>query len=174
MVEAAQTTTESVGVLTRLGVDWRLLLAQLVNFSLVALAVWRWVYRPLLKAMDERTKKIERGLKDADAAASAKTDAERERAAIIAEARREAARIREEAEHAATTHRDAQIAKTKSDVESLVMHGKEQLEMEKQRTMRDAKSELAGLVVHAVERIAGEKLDAKKDEALIRKAIEGV
>ena len=63
MVEAVQTTAESAGVLGKLGVDWRLLIAQFVNFSGVALAVWRWVYRPLLKTMDERAAKIERGLK---------------------------------------------------------------------------------------------------------------
>lgn len=174
MVEAVQTTAESAGVLGKLGVDWRLLIAQFVNFSVVALAVWRWVYRPLLKTMDERSAKIEKGLKDAEAAAVAKTGAERDRDMTLTEARREGARIREEAERMAAEHREAQIKKTKDDVEALVLRGKEQLAMEKERMLAEAKSELAGVVVQAVEKIAGERLDAKKDEALIRRAMGGV
>ncbi|KKU86066.1 MAG: ATP synthase subunit b [Parcubacteria group bacterium GW2011_GWA2_47_9] len=47
----------------QLGVDWKLLLSQGVNF-LILLAVLTFVlFRPLLKVLEERKKKIELGLK---------------------------------------------------------------------------------------------------------------
>ena len=51
------------GILGNLGLDPGLFIAQLVNFLVVLLVLWRFAYRPLLKLLSERTEKIEGGLK---------------------------------------------------------------------------------------------------------------
>ena len=47
-------------------IDWKLLIAQAVNFAIVVFALYKFAYKPLLKTMNERTAKIEQGLKDAE------------------------------------------------------------------------------------------------------------
>lgn len=48
--------------LDQFGIDWKLLLSQLVNFSLILIILRIFVYKPLLKILKERKQKIEEGL----------------------------------------------------------------------------------------------------------------
>ncbi len=171
MVAEAQQVAQSTGVLSSLGIDWKLFIAQLVNVSVVVFVMWRWVYRPLLKVLDERTKKIEKGLKDAEEAAASRQAAGEEKQKIVLEARQKAKDIGEEAAAGAAAERDAAIRKAKEDVARLVALGKEQLADEKARMIEEVRAEIGELVALAVEKIAAEKLDPKKDEALIKKAL---
>ena len=44
------------------GIDWRILLAQAVNFGVLLFILWRFAYRPILGVLRERREGIERGL----------------------------------------------------------------------------------------------------------------
>ena len=53
VVEAApHAEAAKESVLGALGVNWKLFIAQLLNFSVVLFIMWKWVYTPLLKAID--------------------------------------------------------------------------------------------------------------------------
>src|SRR3989344_5833992 len=55
-------------VLSVFGIDWRLLLINAVNFGLVLLALWYFLYAPVLKMLEERRKKVSDGVRDAESA----------------------------------------------------------------------------------------------------------
>jgi F-type H+-transporting ATPase subunit b len=55
-------------LLQQLGIDWHLLLSQAVNFFLLLVVLWYFVYKPLLKLMRDRRARIEEGLMKADEA----------------------------------------------------------------------------------------------------------
>ena len=38
------------------GIEWKLIIAQIINFGVLVFILWKLVYRPLLKVLDERTK----------------------------------------------------------------------------------------------------------------------
>ena len=67
-------------------IDWRLLVAQIINFAIVFAVLYRFVVKPLQKVMLERTAKIEQGLKDAENARARLTNAENDYTQKIAEA----------------------------------------------------------------------------------------
>ncbi len=171
MVEETKQIVESAGVLGSLGIDGKIFLAQLVNVSVVMFVMWKWVYRPLLKVMDERAKKIEKGLADAAESAALKQRAEADKDQVILEARLKAKSIIEEAQAAALVQGEAMIGKAKAEVEKIVVQGREQLQRSKAVMMDEAKNELGDLLVLAVAKVANEKLDAKKDEELIKKSL---
>jgi len=52
--------------LKQFGVDWKLLLSQLVNFTLILIVLRIFVYKPLLKVLKERKEKIEGGFMKAE------------------------------------------------------------------------------------------------------------
>ena len=52
----------------QLGIDWRLLLSQAVNFFLLFLVLRIFVYKPLLQLLRDRRARIEEGLAKADEA----------------------------------------------------------------------------------------------------------
>jgi F-type H+-transporting ATPase subunit b len=48
--------------LSQLGIDWRLLISQAVDFALLLAVLWFFLYKPLLKLLKDRRQKIEEGL----------------------------------------------------------------------------------------------------------------
>ena len=72
------------------GINWKLLLVQAINFGLVLLVLWRYLYTPLLRILDERQKKIADGVRTAEEAAQKLSDAESAKREILASADREA------------------------------------------------------------------------------------
>lgn len=55
--------------LDQFGIDWKLLLSQFVNFSLILIILRVFAYKPLLKILKERKEKIEEGLAKAEQSA---------------------------------------------------------------------------------------------------------
>ena len=166
--------SQSTGVLASLGIEGKLFIAQLVNFGIVLFVLWKLAYKPLLKAMDERTKKIEQGLKDAAASAGSRKLAEEERANIVTEARKAAKDIMDQAATLAAKERQEATAHTKSEVEKIVAHGKDTIRAEKDKMMLEAKAEVGSLVALATERVLRAKLNATADAKLIENAITDV
>ena len=174
MVTEVQTAAESAGVLGTLGINWKLFVAQLVNFGLILGVLWKFAYKPLLKIMDERSAKIEKGLKDAVDAGKARGLAEEDRANIVAEARKSAKEIMDAAAILAEKERVEATARTKAEVQKVVDQGREQIRSEKDRMMAEAKSEVGMLVAMAAEKVLKGKIDAKTDAGLIADAIKEV
>jgi F-type H+-transporting ATPase subunit b len=161
----AEAAKESV--LGTLGVNWKLFIAQLLNFSAVLFVMWKWVYTPLLKAIDVRTAKIDRGLKDADAAAAAKSGAEQAAEEAILAARKEAQRLVEEAREAADAHRSEMKSKTQAELAALVQQGKDTLAAEKEKMVREARAEIAELAVMAAGKALGQEMTGAQKKALL-------
>ena len=161
-------------VLASLGVNWKLLVAQLVNFGLVLFIMWKWVYTPLLKAIDQRNARIDKGLKDAEAAAAARTGAEQTSDVTIAAARREAQRILEEAQKQADANRAEMKQKTQEELKTLVSQGKEALAAEKEKMVREARAEIAELALSAAARALDEKMSESQKKAMLEAAAKHV
>lgn len=53
---------ESGSLLEQLGIDWKLLLSQAVNFFILLIILRAFVYKPLLAAIKKRTERIQEGL----------------------------------------------------------------------------------------------------------------
>jgi F-type H+-transporting ATPase subunit b len=157
-------------VLGALGVDWKLFVAQLVNFGVVLFVMWKWVYTPLLKAIDSRNAKLEQGLKDAEASAHAKTGALKASDEAIVAARREAQRILEEAQKQADSHRAEMKSKTQDELKTLVEQGKAALTAEKEKMVLEARSEIAELAVMAAGKALGEHLTEPQKKAMLETA----
>ena len=66
------------------------LLGQMIAFGLFIWFCWKFVWPPLLAAMEERANKIEQGLKDSEDSAKKIIEAEEQSKKMIAEAKSEA------------------------------------------------------------------------------------
>lgn len=167
----AQEVAAQPDLLGSLGIQWRLFVAQLVNFGIVLFVLWKWVFTPAMTALENRTKTIEKGLKDAEASSHALSSATEEKESTVLAARKEASALLESATAEAEKIRKETIEKTKEEVGELVAQGKAKLAEEKDKIVLDAKSEIADIVVGATEKVMGETLDAKGHKGLIDAAI---
>jgi F-type H+-transporting ATPase subunit b len=72
------------------GLDWKLLLIQALNFGILLAVLWKFLYTPVLKMIDERREKIAEGVQKAEAADRRLADANEEGKGIVASAGKEA------------------------------------------------------------------------------------
>jgi len=143
--------------LANLGIDWKLLLAQVVNFAILLWILKRYAYKPMLQMLDERTSKIERGLQDAEAASVKLREMEEKEKAVLSEARSEAKRILAETDEAAKKRDAMKAAETEERVKKLLSDAEVKMNDDRAKMLSDAKSELAETVVMAVEKVLKEK-----------------
>ena len=157
-----------------LGINFGLLIVQIIAFTIVFLTLNAWVYQPMLNMMESRKQKIAQGLEDAREAANARANAEKDADKIRAEAQTEAAQIvREATDRAAVA---AQDVKTAAEAEAARAREAAiaEAEVERNRILGDLRSQVASLAIAAANKLVGESLDEKKQRSLLDEFFSGV
>lgn len=152
-------------------IDLSLMTAQLVNFLIVLGVLYQFAYKPILKILNERTEKIEKGLKDADVARKSLEMANEKEKEILNSAKKEARAILDEAGEAAKKIKEEIIFEAKNQSEQIQKETERKVEEEKIKMLKEVKGEIASLVVMATEKIIQEKLDENKDALLIQQSL---
>ena len=158
-------------LISKLGIDWRLLVAQIVNFLILLAILYKFLYKPVLAMFDKRTATIEKSLEDARKIEENLKAAEAARDAKIMEARDDGRKIVERAREMAEMQSNEIVAKGKAAVDAVVKQSKEQIISEKTKMLEDVKGKISELVFAATEKILREKLDEKADKKLIEEAL---
>ncbi len=159
-------------ILAKLGIDWKLLIAQAVNFLILLWVLKRYAYKPILKALETRTKKIEQGLKDAEASQTKLQGVIEEEKKILTAAREEARSILVEAEGSAKKRDAMMLNETKQKIDRMITEADTHLAERQSKLLREAKEELADVVFMATKKVLGEKVDAKLDAELVKKSLQ--
>jgi len=152
-------------------IDGGLLLAQLANFLIVLLVLYKFAYGPILKTLNDRTSKIEKGLKDAEEAQNKLAEMEKKEKEVLAKAKEEGQKIITAAEVMARKNKEEFLLETKQQAEKLLADAGNKIEEEKSKMIGEVRLEISSLVVMATEKILDEKIDAGKDSELIKKSI---
>lgn len=156
-------------VFAKLGIDWKLLVAQIINFAILFWVLRRFAYRPMLDFLEKRSDRIEKGLKDAEAAKLKLSEMEEKEKEVLRAAREEARAIIAAAEESAKKRDTERMTETEAKAKRFLDEAAEKIEEEKMKMLRDVKQEVADTVVLAVEKILREKIDFEKDKQLIQK-----
>ncbi len=156
----------------KLGIDWRLLIAQLVNFVILFTALTFLLYKPLIAALDKRRAKVIESLVNAEKIGEELKRAGAESERIVAASQIEAARISAEAAKQADAARLAAVEKTRAEVAGIIASGKAQLGAERDAMMSEVRRAAAELISSATEKVINEKMTSAKDKALIEKVLD--
>ncbi|MFH0928407.1 MAG: F0F1 ATP synthase subunit B [bacterium] len=173
MVEAVNEVANA-GILGSLGIDWKIFLAQLINFGLVLVVLWKWAYTPLVKMLEKRQLTIEESLTKAKEIDDRLAKVAGEAEAQLKKAREEAKKILEEATVAAQAIALDEKRKANETANKILKTGQAELEKIKSEIVSEARGELAGLVALALQKIISEKMSAKENEALVQKTLEAI
>ncbi len=142
------------------------IIVEILAFLLILWILRRYVWPPLSKAMDDRRAMIRQAAEDAAAASAKLKEAEDRYESALAEARTEAAIIRDQARADGQSIREELKAKAEAEVERIRTRGEEQLASQREQVVRQVRSEIGGLSFMLAERIVGEAL--ADDERLKR------
>lgn len=152
-------------------IDLKLFIAQIINFAIVFSVLFYFVIKPLMKVMNERTKKIEDSLKQAEDIKNELAKTEDDYEAEIKKARKEAAIIVREAGELAEKKKDEMVVKAKAEIGEIINKEKESIRTEKAKTMVELKKEVATIVTMSLEKILEKRISSKEDKELIEKIV---
>src|SRR5437879_12910649 len=79
------------------GWNWQLFLSQVISFSIVAFLLRRFAYKPILGVLEERRRRIEEGLLNAEKIKRELAEAEKRYAEILAKAKRQTQKMIDDA-----------------------------------------------------------------------------
>jgi F-type H+-transporting ATPase subunit b len=142
------------------GVEWPLLLAQIINFCLVAYLLYRFAIKPVLKTIDERQKIISEGLQYAEEMKVQLTETEKKRMRVLEEARTEAREWLEKIKQENIEHFQRQRKQAEEQAEVVLCQAHKRIEQEREKMVKEVREEVATLVVTTTEQVLRKHLNA--------------
>ncbi len=161
-------SSSGIGALGFSGTDF---LVQLLTFLLAFLVLRRYAFQPIIKVMRERREIIDRGVNLGEQLEKEKEELDNKVEELLNEARVKADEIISTAEDSArTTIREAETA-AREKADGIVADAQVRIEQEAARVRAKLESDIVSLVSDTTEAILGEKVDDKKDIALISRVL---
>jgi F-type H+-transporting ATPase subunit b len=147
-----------------LGIEWPLLISQLINFLILIILMRMFLYKPVLNMLNVRKERIAQSMRDAERVSAAAREAEGEKATVLDQARREAQEIRAQATRDA--EKIAQDVRSRAETEATEIRMKAQADAAKQAdlALADANKQIADLAIMATERLLGRELEKKSEQ----------
>jgi len=158
-------------LLYKLGINWKLLIAQAINFTIVLIVLHRFVYKPLLKMLQDRQKKIDQSLKDAEKVEENLKKSKIERENQIALGRKEAEKIIESTNKKADEVKNEKVEEARAESAAVIKEAKEKIKMERGQMIEDVKTEVGELVLLASNKVTKDSIDKTTHQKLINEAI---
>jgi F-type H+-transporting ATPase subunit b len=150
----------------KLGINWGLLIAQIFNVAILLWLLTRYLYRPVLNMLNERTRRVQEGLQNAERIKEQLARAKQDYDAELARARQEAAGILAQAQERAKVQEQEIIAQARQEGERIRAEAREQAVQEREQLLRDLKNQMAELVTMTATRVLGEELKANHDRLI--------
>ncbi|MBI5412890.1 F0F1 ATP synthase subunit B [Candidatus Peregrinibacteria bacterium] len=140
-------------LLQKLGIDWKLLLAQIINFTILLTVLYLVAYKPILELLEKRTKTIEKGIRDAK-----ESEEKMQRIAALqeeklSEAQKQVGKMLEEAKRDAESVKKEIMAHAAAESEDMLRRTRLQMVEEKEKMISEVKKEVTKFIVLATSKI---------------------
>ena len=153
------------------GVDWSLLIAQIISFSIVCLLLHRFAYKPILKMLEVRRQQIAQGLADTEKIRAELAETEAQRQQVMLQANAQATKLIEEARTAAARVQQQEIQKAIAAGEQILIKSREAAAQEHARMLLDLKREVGHLVLQTTATVTGKILTQEDQRRMAEEAV---
>lgn len=161
------TDTGDADLFAALGIDWRLLIIQIVAFVILVALLKKFVYPPFIRSIDARQKSIEDAHKAGVEAQKQANQSKLEIEELLSVARKEAADIVSTAKDEATDILENSEKKARNTAERIVADAQAEIEREVESAKKELHNQTLDLVALATEKVIGKVHASKADSALI-------
>jgi F-type H+-transporting ATPase subunit b len=155
-----------------LGISLPLLISQLVSFVILLLLLWRFAYKPVLKMLDERAKKIKESVESAETVKEQSLHAEEEVRKQIQAAGKQGQELIARASQTGEEIRKKAQEQAKLDAEALIARARQEIKSERDGAIDELRREFADLTIMAASKVIGETLDKEAHKQLIDKVLQ--
>lgn len=135
------------------------IIGQAISFAIFVFFCLKFVWPPLIAAMNERKEKIAAGLQDADVAARDLQLAKEKAAQTLREAKQQAAELVEQANKRATQLIDEAKDQAREEGERLKVAAQSDIEQEMNRAKEVLRSQVSVLAIAGAEKILNTSVD---------------
>ena len=143
------------------------LVTQVVVFAAFIWFCVKFVWPPLLRAIETRQKTIADGLAEAERGRSSLADAQKQTDVLLKEARTRAQEIVAQAERQAAQRIEESKAAAKTEAERIAQSAQAALQQEVQSAKQQLRNSVASLAVAGAEKILRREVDAKAHAQLL-------
>ena len=159
MLAAANPVAEKVGTIAKeFGVSWQLLISQIILFVIVALALKKFAYGPVLTLLEERRTRIADGLAAAEKSKADLANTQVRIQEILTQASTQANKIVEEARNAAAKVTETETQKAVAAAQDIINKARQSNEAELTRMKTELRKEVGRLVVSTTAKVTGKIL----------------
>jgi F-type H+-transporting ATPase subunit b len=157
--------------LKALGINLPSLLAQLINFTLLLIVLYVLAYKPLLRVLDERKRRIQEGLEASEEAKRRLAESEREAAAQLERARQEGQALIAQAQQVSARIQEEAREQARREAEQLLARARTEIQLERDSAIAQLRREFADLTITAAERVIRQSLDRQAHRRLIEEVL---
>jgi F-type H+-transporting ATPase subunit b len=149
----------------------RSLIIQVINFLILLVVLYKFVYKPLLGTLESRSAAIKQQLAEAQAARESAQRQLAEFEAKLTASQAEAQAVRDRALREAAELRERLTAEARREASHLVESARAEIEQDVRRARADLRREVAGLAVNIAERLIQRNVQAEDQERLVQEAL---
>jgi F-type H+-transporting ATPase subunit b len=157
-------------ILTSLGIDPAVMLAQAINFFVLLAILTFLVYKPVLKLLDERKDRIAKAEEHAQLVEDKLTRVEELTQKELKKAQAKATEIINASKEAANTQGEEMITNAKEKVGKIVEEGRTVIMKEKNDAAKQIQAEVSKIVILAAEKLLRREVNAQDQNKFIEEA----
>ncbi|KAF0093507.1 MAG: F-type H+-transporting ATPase subunit b [Puniceicoccaceae bacterium 5H] len=154
------------------GLNGPAFIAQVINFLVVMALLWYFAYKPVVRTIDERQKKISDGIQFAEESKRQLAETEKRQAETLREANAEAQRILHEARERSSAYEEEQRAKVAGELAEMRRRAEESIRLEREKSLSEIRQEVARLVVLTSSKVLRSELTEEQKARLNQSATE--
>lgn len=149
------------------GVNWPLFISQCIAFLIVALALKKFAYGPVLQMLEDRKQRIAESMENAEKIKTELAEAQTQKDEILSQANDDAKQLIKEAREAAAKVKETENQKAIKQAEEIIAKAREASEADRDAMMAELKAEIGRLVVETTAKVSGKVLSSEDQQRLI-------
>lgn len=153
--------------MSELGIHLPSLIVYLVNFGILAVALYLIGYKRILKMLDQRSERVRQSLDEAERVKQEAAKAQDDMRKQLDESRQTTQQMMEQSRVAAERFREEELAKARAEGEAFLQRARQQIQQERDAAVEDLRSQFADLAITAAERVVSRSLDRRAHQELI-------
>ncbi len=159
-------------ILKNFGFEPGFFIAQIVNFLILAFVFKKYLYKPLLKVLNDRQEKIKTGLDEANQAHEALEKANVERDQLLQEAAREAEKILIETKAASEKIKEDMLSESKKAAEKILSAASNQAKLEIERIQKESKNLALDISKKVLDKVIEDMFTKEEKDKILKRNIQ--
>ncbi len=158
----------------KLGLNVTSLVAQIINFTILALVLWRFAYKPVVSLLEERRAKIKKSMDDAAAIAAQRKMAEIERQKQLAATQEESKKLLTQAKKSGEELKHRLLTEAEKEQDKIIAQATVAARLAKADAQKELQHEVANLVLKATQRVLADGVTTAQQEKLVKEVVKEI